>query len=327
MILVTGGAGYIGSHFLKTYLEINREQQVLVVDNLSLGHKEALKFSHNIILEEEDIGNTAAMRKLMLKYPIEAVVHFAGSCYVAESQQNPVKYLQNNLRNSLNLFEVMESCGVRKIIFSSSCAVYGPPKYVPLDEDHPQQPASVYGLTKHMIEQALNVYSKQMGWHYLALRYANVAGADESSTIGESHYPEPHLIPLVLQVANGKGNILDINGDDWDTPDGTCIRDYLHVSDLAQAHIVALEKLRTGSIFGAINIGTGKGYSIKEIIDVCRRITGREIATRILPRREGDPSIYVAGGDLAAKALKWKPHYGLEDIITSAWKWEQSRRY
>lgn len=327
MILVTGGAGYIGSHFIKTYLAQNPGAEVVVVDNLSEGHREALAFSEAIHLCEHNIGDTQQMAGLFQRFPVEAVVHFAASCYVGESQVNPGKYFENNVIQSLRLFQAMEAAGVRRLVFSSTCATYGNPQYHPMDENHPQKPINVYGLTKLMIEQALTAYCQTLGWSAMALRYFNAAGADDSGLIGEHHDPETHLIPLVLKAALGQHPAVEIYGEDYETPDGTCIRDYIHINDLATAHCQALSYLTTHAGMHAVNLGTTHGASVREIIDLCQDITQRDIPVKAAPRRPGDPPALVANADKALTELGWQPQYSLRRILETAWGWSQNPLY
>jgi UDP-glucose 4-epimerase len=280
-----------------------------------------------VCFEHADIGDRQAMAKILQRYPIEAVVHFAANAYVAESQENPFKYFKNNIVNSMRLFEALEERGIRKLIFSSSCATYGSPQYLPLDENHPQRPESVYGFTKLIIERTLRLLRKEFGWSYLILRYANAAGADLNVEIGESHDPEPHLIPRILKIAQSGHGYLEINGDDYETRDGTCVRDYIHVSDLARAHIQALNLIRKEDIGEAINLGTESGASIKEIVDLCSEITGVNIEKRFLPRRIGDPSAFVANCNKAYEILGWRQELNLKETISSAWNWEQDKKF
>jgi UDP-glucose 4-epimerase len=327
MILVTGGAGYIGSHFVKVYLDQHPGSEVVVVDNLSEGHREALAFSDKIHLVPENIGNPEGMKAVFARYAVEAVVHFAASCYVGESQENPTKYFHNNDINTLHLLAAMEAAGVTKLVFSSTCATYGNPVRLPIDETHPQQPINVYGLTKLIIEMALKAYCERLNWRVTALRYFNAAGADDSGLLGEHHDPETHLIPLVLKVAHGERAAAEIYGDDYDTPDGTCIRDYIHVNDLADAHCRALNKLESQTGFEAVNLGTTTGASVKEVIDLCREITGHAIPVNVTPRRPGDPATLVANADKAFSLLGWKTQYDLRRIIETAWAWEQNPQF
>lgn len=327
MILVTGGAGYIGSHFIRRYLELEPQGSVLAIDNLSEGHTESLKGLPAVFFEKCDIGDYDAITALLKKHKIEAVIHFAASAYVGESQQNPNKYFHNNVVNTLNFFRALEEARVRKIVFSSTCASYGNPQYLPIDENHPQDPINVYGLTKFMIEKTLAGYAMTRNWSYVALRYFNAAGADAGGAIGESHAPETHIIPLTLKAAAGEIECVEVYGDDYDTPDGTCIRDYIHVTDLADAHHQALQWLQSNTGGERINLGTTHGASVKEVIEVCRKVTGRNIEVRMKPRRPGDPPALVANAEKAARVLGWKPKYDLTGIIQTAWNWEQNRKF
>jgi UDP-glucose 4-epimerase len=327
MILVTGGAGYIGSHFSKRYLDTFPGEEIVTVDNLSEGHRLAVSCSPRIHFEMADIGNTEAMVDIFKRHQVRTVIHFAASCYVGESQQQPAKYFQNNCIHTLNMFRAMEVCGIKEIVFSSTCATYGNPVYLPLDEAHPQQPINVYGSTKLMTEQALRAYSLAQDWSYVALRYFNASGADESGLIGEHHEPETHLIPLVLQTAQGQREAIQIYGDDYETRDGTCIRDYIHVNDLANAHIKAIDFLRKHGGGEAFNLGTTTGSSVLEVIQACEQVTGREIKRQVSPRRPGDPPVLVANADKAERLLGWKTEYDLPHIVESAWRWEQSPRF
>jgi len=314
MILITGGAGYIGSHCTLDLIRAGYE--CVVIDNLSYGHQEALQTKNFC---KVDLKNLDEIRKVFKKYPIEAVIHFAAFAYVGESVENPQKYYYNNVVNTLNLLNVMIESNVKKIVFSSTCATYGNPEYVPIDEKHPQTPINPYGMTKFMIEKILQDYDKAYGLKYIALRYFNASGADSDANIGESHSPETHLIPLVLQTALGKRDCIKIFGDDYETPDGTCLRDYIHVNDLAKAHKLALEKLLNGAVSDFYNLGTGKGYSVREIIEKSEKITGK---------REGDPPSLIADNKKAKHELGWNPEYTeIEDIIKTAWNWELNRRY
>jgi UDP-glucose 4-epimerase len=329
MILVTGGAGYVGSHFLNRISSSDSatKYEVVVLDNLSEGHKESFAHCHGLHFVGADTGDRTALKSIFKTYPIEAVVHFAANAYVGESQHKPFKYFNNNVVNSIALFECMEEHAVRKIVFSSSCATYGAINYNPVDEKHPQKPVNTYGLTKLIIEQILHSLSQTSGWSYVALRYFNAAGADEQGLIGESHDPETHLIPRILQTAAGKLTAVDVHGDDYETADGTCVRDYVHVFDLADAHLAALGLVIDKNVSEAVNLGTAVGASVKEVIDKCRAITGREISVKMGPRRFGDPPILVANFEKAQKLLSWQPRRSLDDIIHSAWQWEQNRRY
>jgi len=323
MILITGGAGYIGSHCTLDFIRAGYE--CVVLDNLSEGHEEALQTKNFC---KVDLSKSDEIREVFEKYPIKAVIHFAAFAYVGESVENPQKYYYNNVVNTLNLLSVMLENNVKKIVFSSTCATYGNPEYMPLDEKHPQDPINPYGNTKFVIEKILRDYDKAYGLKYIALRYFNAAGADVEANIGESHRIETHLIPLVLQTALGKRESIKVFGDDYDTPDGTCIRDYIHVNDLAKAHRLAIEKLLAGEESDIFNLGTGKGNSVKEIIDVSEKITGKSINKIITERREGDPPVLTADNKKAKQELGWNPEYTeIEDIIKTAWTWELNRRY
>jgi UDP-glucose 4-epimerase len=326
MILVTGAAGYIGSHFVRKYLSAQPNSAVLAIDNLSTGHRQALKEDARLIFRQQDIGDLDAMQKLMHEHRVEAVVHFAANCYVGESEQDPFKYLNNNVAKTIKLFEAMTACNVKRIVFSSSCATYGNPEFMPLTEVHKQSPINVYGQTKHLTEQILFSLSRTSGLSFVALRYFNASGADDSMEIGESHDPETHLLPNVLRVASGKLPHIEIFGDDYDTRDGTCIRDYVHVNDLADAHIAALKLTEKQTAVG-INLGTGHGASVKEVIDVCSQISGSQIKSIVSPRRPGDPAVLVADYAKAKEMLNWTPKYDLKKIVETAWSWEKNRRY
>ena len=326
MILVTGGAGYVGSHFLKQHLA-RQGAEVVVVDDLSNGHKEALP-SERAHFFRCSIGDQEALESIFAQFKIDAVVHFAAFAYVGESQEEPFKYFNNNFVESLRLFEMMERHGVRKLVFSSSCATYGSPQYVPIDEQHQQKPINVYGNTKLMVEQMLQSLAQTKNWSSVALRYFNAAGAASDGSIGESHAPETHLLPLVLQTALGNPPTVSINGDDYDTQDGTCIRDYIHVNDLARAHEQALDLLRESDC-GAecINLGSEQGASVLEVIGLCREVTGRDVAVRVGPRRIGDPPKLIADAAKARRVLGWQPRSDLRSIVETAWKWEQNRKF
>ena len=323
MILITGGAGYIGSHCT---LEMTRAgYDCVVLDNLSEGHAEALQTKNFC---KADLSNIEEIREVFKKFPIKPVIHFAASCYVGESATNPQKYYRNNVCNTLNLLDVMVENDVKNIVFSSTCATYGDPEYTPLDEKHPQNPINVYGRTKLMIETILKDYDRAYGLKYMALRYFNASGADNDANIGESHDPETHLIPLILEVASGKRESIKVFGDDYDTPDGTCIRDYIHVNDLASAHRLALEKLFAGEQSNFYNLGTGEGVSVKEMIEASEKVTGKPIKYEIVERREGDPAILFADSGKAKQELNWQPKFmKIDDTISTAWNWEKNRRY
>lgn len=325
-VLVTGAAGYIGSHFVRRFLSLRPDGNVVSVDNLSEGHSEALSRDARVTVVDGDIADTKLIVKLLNDYQIQAVVHFAANAYVGESQENPFKYFDNNVKGSINLFKAMDECGVNKIVFSSSCATYGNPSYFPLDENHPQNPVSVYGMTKLIVEKALIALSGAKGWSFACLRYFNAAGADDSGEIGESHDPETHIIPLALQTALGKREVLSVYGDDYETDDGTCVRDYVHVNDLADAHVQALDKLDGGAqIF--LNLGSSVGASVKEVIHLCEEVSGKKINVKYCPRRPGDAVKLAADHKRAKEVLGWAPQYDLRKIVETAWNWESNRRF
>lgn len=312
MILIVGGAGYIGSHINK---ELTKQgYKTVVFDSLVKGHKEAVKWGDFF---EGDLGNVENIREVFKKYPIEAVLHFAAFIEVGESVKDPQKYYKNNVANTLNLFQVMLENNVKKIIFSSTAATFGNPQYTPIDEKHPQIPINPYGQAKLMIEKVLADYDVAYDLKYVALRYFNACGADLDTEIGENHSPESHLIPLVLDAAIGKREDIKIFGTDYPTPDGTCVRDYIHVVDLAQAHILALKYLLDGGNSDNFNLGNGKGFSVKEVIDVVKKITGHDFKVTEVERRAGDPPTLVADSKKAKEILKWAPRYAdLETIIS-----------
>jgi UDP-glucose 4-epimerase len=328
VILVTGGAGYIGSHFVYRATTCDTKEEIVVIDNLSEGHEQVINTLNSVHFINCNFGDSDALDDIFNKFPIEAVVHFAANAYVGESQSKPFKYFQNNVINSINLFEAMERHGVRKVIFSSSCATYGIPEYSPLDELHPQKPINTYGMTKLMVEQILERLAETLDWGYVALRYFNAAGAEPQAGIGESHSPEPHLVPRILQAIKGSLECIEVHGDDYDTRDGTCVRDYIHVSDLADGHIAALRWLRSQhGVKEAINLGTEHGATVMEVITKCAEIADKKPNIRIGPRRPGDPPHLVANSEKAKRVLGWQPAHSLDDIISSAWAWEKARTY
>jgi len=315
-VLVTGGAGYVGSHSAKLLAE--RKHEVTVVDNLAEGHRAAVG---KLPLVVADLLDRERVTALIRDKRIEAVMHFAAFAYVGVSVTEPAKYYQNNIVGTLALLDAMRDTGVNRIVFSSTCATYGIPQRVPISEDHPQSPINPYGFTKLAIERALADYSRAYGLGYAALRYFNAAGAAADGTIGEDHDPETHLIPLVLQVALGQRQHAEIFGTDYSTPDGTCVRDYIHVDDLATAHLAALEQLKPGDEL-KLNLGTGQGASVKQVIDCCREITGHPIPTREGLRRPGDPPELVADPSAAKRILGWEAKYkDVRSIIETAWRW------
>jgi UDP-glucose 4-epimerase len=319
MILIVGGAGYIGSHANK---ELNqRIYETIVLDNLVHGHRELVKWGKFI---EGDLGNLEQLRSVFNKYPIESVMHFSAFAYVGESVSDPQKYYLNNLKNTLNLLQVMLESDVKNFIFSSTCSTYGNPIEIPITEDHPQRPINPYGKGKLMVEEILKDYNQAYGLKYVSLRYFNAAGADPDCEIGEWHVPETHLIPMVLDVALGREDNVKIYGTDYETPDGTCIRDYIHVTDLADAHILALEYLKNGGESEFFNLGNGNGFSVKEVINTARKVTDKEIEAIEWDRRPGDPPVLVGSSEKAKKILKWTPKYAeLYKIIKTAWEWHK----
>ncbi len=323
MILVTGGAGYIGSHYV--LYERERGTEVVVLDDLVYGHREAVLDAPLVV---GDIANRELVNGIIRDYHVDAVVHFAAFASVGESVAHPERYYGNNVCGTLNLLDSMRENGVRYFIFSSSCATYGNPVYVPMDENHPQNPINPYGESKFMCEKMMAAFDHAHGLRFASLRYFNAAGADAQGRIGESHEPESHLIPILLQVAQGKRESVTIFGTDYDTPDRTCIRDYIHILDLAQAHSLALARLRAGGDSGYFNLGTEHGFSVREVINLCQDVTGRSIRAVEGPRRPGDPPRLVASAGKAKRELGWTPKYeDLRDTVSTAWNWEQNRRY
>ena len=318
-ILVTGGAGYIGSHCCK---ELSKKGfQPVTIDNLVYGHEDFVKWGEFF---KGDVGDPAPLKKCLDQHKIDAVMHFAAYAYVGESVEDPVKYYENNLRNTIQLLHAVLDHKIKYFVFSSTCATYGHPQKIPIDEDHPQNPINPYGKTKRMIEEIMQDYQNAYGLKYISLRYFNAAGADPDAEVGEDHDPETHLIPLVLDAAIGKRKDIKVFGTDHETPDGTCIRDYIHVTDLAQAHILALQQLMDGADSNAYNLGNGQGFSVLEIIERARKITGKNITVENSDRRPGDPPVLIASNEKAVKELGWKPQYAdIDDIIGTAWKWHQ----
>lgn len=320
-ILVLGGAGYIGSHTV--YELIDRGEEVVVADNLETGHLEAVHPKAKFY--QGDIRSRAFVDKVFDENKIEAVIHFAANSLVGESMTNPLKYYDNNLCGTKVLLESMVAHRIDKIVFSSTAATYGEPKNIPILETDATNPTNCYGETKLSMEKMFKWTGKAHGLRYVSLRYFNACGAHESGEIGEAHAPETHLIPLILQVPNGKRESITIFGDDYPTADGTCIRDYIHVTDLAMAHILALEYLRKGNPSNIFNLGNGVGFSVKEVIETARAVTGHPIPAVIAERRAGDPAQLIASSDKAREVLGWNPqHDDLAKIIASAWKWHQS---
>ena len=318
-VLVVGGAGYIGSHTVR--LLNQSEHQVWVYDNLSMGHRQSVKPDQLIVGELTD---RERLEGVLRQNRIDAVMHFAAFAYVGESVKDPAKYYSNNVIATLGLFESMRACSVKKFVFSSTTATYGQPDRIPIAEDTLQLPINPYGFTKLVIERALKDYAHAYGFAGAALRYFNASGAASDGTIGEDHEPETHLIPLVLQVALGHRESIQVFGNDYPTADGTCIRDYIHVEDLASAHLAALEKLEPGRVL-EVNLGTGVGNSVLEVIEACRKASGHPIPVVMSPRRAGDPAELVAECSLAKVLLGWEPKYRrIEDIVQTAWNWHRS---
>ncbi len=318
-ILVTGGAGYIGSAAVKDLSA--KGEKVVVLDNLIYGHRQSVDSS--VIFYEGDIGDETLVQKILDTHDIEACMHFSAFAYVGESVEKPQIYYENNFVQTLKLLNVLIKNNVKRFIFSSTCATYGEPQYVPIDEKHPQSPTSPYGWSKFMVERALSDYDAAYNLRFVALRYFNACGA--SGGCGEDHNPETHLIPLILFTAQGKRDSIAIFGDDYPTPDGTAIRDYIHISDLSQAHLLALEHLRKNGASEFINLGIGGGYSVRQVIEAARKITGKNIEAKIAPRRAGDPSRLVADATKAREVLGWNPQFPeIEKIIESAWNWHEA---
>ncbi|MCS7459522.1 UDP-glucose 4-epimerase GalE [Paenibacillus doosanensis] len=319
-ILVTGGAGYIGSHTVAELLA--RNEEVVVVDNLQQGHREAVLGGK---LYVGDLRDADFMDTVFKENEIEAVIHFAANSLVGESMQNPGKYYHNNVYGTLCLLEKMNEYGVKKIVFSSTAATYGEPEQVPIVESDRTLPTNAYGETKLAMEKMMRWFDTAHGIKYVSLRYFNAAGAHESGRIGEDHSPETHLIPIILQVALGQREHISIFGEDYATPDGTCIRDYIHVTDLADAHILAVEKLRKGGDSSIYNLGNGKGFSVKEVVEIARQVTGHPIPAVVQERRAGDPAVLIASSARTQAELGWKPQRdSLEHIINSAWTWHKN---
>jgi len=319
-ILVTGGAGYIGSHVVKILL--NQGHQVVTLDNLQKGYKEAVTGGKFI---EADLADQKLLNEIMQKNEIEAVIHLAADSLVVESMEKPGKYYRNNFANGINLLEAMVKNEVKNIVFSSTAAVYGEPDEIPIKENNKTEPTSTYGESKLFFEKALRRYDDVYGIKYTSLRYFNAAGADPEAKIGEAHDPETHLIPIVLQTALGIRDKIYIFGDDYSTRDGSCIRDYIHVSDLAAAHLLAVEALASGRESAVYNLGNGEGYSVKEVIKTVKEITGKDFEVEVSDRRAGDPAVLIASSEKIQKELDWQPEFPeLEKIISTAWQWHKS---
>jgi UDP-glucose 4-epimerase len=316
-ILVTGGAGYIGSHMVRMLDALDHE--VVTFDDLSAGFRDAVLGGEFV---QGSLHDKAALRALFCSHQFDAVVHFAGSIAVGESVRDPAKYYQNNLSGTLNLFDEMLAHNVNKLVFSSTAAIFGVPQYVPIDEAHPQVPINPYGMTKWVTERILCDYDAAYGMRSVAFRYFNAAGAAPDSALGERHDPETHLIPLALRVAKGELSELMVFGTDYDTPDGTCIRDYVHIVDICDAHVLALQHLMLGGESRVYNLGNGQGYSVKEVIQVAERVTGKKLSVQYAPRRAGDPPRLVADASKIRKDWSWTPRFGdLEQIVSHAWQW------
>lgn len=322
-ILVTGGAGYIGSHLVKMLYDNGMD--VIVFDNLSRGHKEAVPAG--IMFENVDLLDPGKLLSKLKIYHVDSIVHFAAFAYVGESVEKPELYYENNVVGSFNLIRAANECGIKKVIFSSTCSLYGNPEIIPISESAKVQPINPYAKTKLVIENILRDFDSAYGMKHISLRYFNAAGADPFGKIGESHNPEPHLIPIILQTIQGKREKVFIFGDDYNTPDGTCIRDYIHVNDLADAHVKALEYLSRENKSDFINIGTGEGNSVLEVISTTENVTGNKVKYEIVGRREGDPAILVADNKKAQEVFGWFPKFKLTDIINHAWNWHQNQKY
>lgn len=320
-VLVVGGAGYIGSHMVKMLLGAGHE--VITLDNLSSGHRDAVLGGSFV---EGDLADTQGLHQVFEQHKPEAVMHFASYIQVGESVRKPDIYYRNNVTNTLNLLDVMLQFNVKKFIFSSTAAVFGEPDYVPIDEAHPNRPLNPYGRSKWMIEQVLADYDKAFDLRSVCLRYFNAAGADPEGQLGERHDPETHLIPLILQAASGRRDNIQVFGRDYDTPDGTCIRDYIHIVDLCSAHLAALEYLTKGGSSDRFNLGNGSGFSVQEVIDAVQKVSGKQVTVINGPRREGDPARLVADAKRARSILAWQPTYtALDTIVSHAWQWERKQ--
>jgi len=323
-VLVTGGAGYIGSHAVKALLQDG--YHVLILDNLVYGHRDLVEQVLQVELIQGDIQDIPLLNSIFQRYKVEVVMHFSAYAYVGESVTDPAKYYRNNVVATLSLLEAMLGAGIYKFVFSSTCATYGVPQFIPLTEEHPQHPINPYGATKLMVERILSDFDIAYGLKYVSFRYFNAAGADPSGILGEDHNPETHLIPLVLQTALGKRSSISIFGTDYPTPDGTCIRDYIHVTDLATAHILGLEYLLQGGNSTVFNLGNGNGFSVKEVIAAAKEVTGNNIPITECDRRPGDPPILIGSSEKARKILGWQPVYPhINEIVSHAWKWHQKR--
>ena len=317
-ILVVGGAGYIGSHMIKQLAKAGNE--VITLDNLSYGYRDAVKYGEFI---EGDLGDNTVLDAIFKPGDIDAVMHFAGFIQVGESVIKPSMYYHNNVVNTHVLLDAMLRHEVKNFIFSSTAAIFGEPDYTPIDEKHNKQPINPYGHSKLMIEQVLDDYDKAYDLRSTCLRYFNAAGADPEGELGERHVPETHLIPLILQAASGRREDIKVFGDDYATDDGTCVRDYIHINDLCEAHSLALQKMMKEDKSARYNLGNGKGFSVKQVIDVAKEVSGNDFKVSIEPRRAGDPAVLVADATLAKQELNWQPKFAeLKDIVQTAWQWE-----
>jgi UDP-glucose 4-epimerase len=318
-VLITGGAGYIGSHAVRLFLE--RGHDVWIYDNLSAGHRAAVPAERLVV---GDLDEVARLDQVLVMQRIEAVVHFAAHCYVGESVEQPAKYYRNNVVNTLGLLEALRRHGVQRFVFSSTAATYGMPETMPITEETPQLPINPYGRTKLAVERALGDYARAYGWGIAVLRYFNASGAHAGGAIGEDHRPETHLIPLALQAAQGRRPHLQVFGSDYPTPDGTCVRDYIHVDDLAEAHLLALERLEPGREL-YYNLGIGRGYSVREVIRAVEEVTGKRVPVQEGARRAGDPAVLVASSTRIQRELGWTPRYtDLHRIVATAWQWHEA---
>ncbi len=317
-ILVVGGAGYIGSHMVKKLAKAGND--VITLDNLSYGYRDAVKYGEFV---EGDLGDDTVLDSIFKAGEIDAVMHFAGFIQVGESMLKPSMYYHNNVANTFTLLDAMLRHNVKNFIFSSTAAIFGEPEYTPIDEKHIKQPINPYGHSKLMIEQVLDDYDAAYNLRSTCLRYFNAAGADPDGELGERHVPETHLIPLILQAASGRREDIKIFGDDYATDDGSCVRDYIHINDLCEAHLLALQKMMKDDESARYNLGNGKGFSVKQVIDVAKEVSGNDFKVSIEPRRAGDPAVLVADATLARQALNWQPEFAeLKDIVQTAWNWE-----
>ena len=323
-VLVVGGAGYIGSHAVS--LLKNQGHNAIIYDDFSKGHKEVGQIL-SVKIVEGDLGDKAKLKEIFISEKIDVVMHFAAFIEVGESVVDPAKYYENNVAKVLKLLDAMVESNVLKFIFSSTAATFGEPIMEKINEEHPQNPINPYGQSKLMVEKILKDYEKAYGMKSVVFRYFNACGSDMNGIIGESHDPESHLIPLILQAASGRRDSIKVFGTDYATQDGTCIRDYVHVYDLAQAHILGMDKMIKDNQSFNYNLGSGSGYSVKEIIDNVKKVTGKDFKVEYVERRAGDPGILIADSTKAEKELDWKPQYSLEQIVISAWKWETNRKY